>query len=226
VLPDASIWIVVSLGSDVGTRGRGQAAAPTPTSFVIGPQTAPLMMEFGPTVRLAIVAFDASICESVLRIRATEIANRVTALDRYWPGALPQLLADCAPKGPVEVVRGIHRLLPTCTGLPPAADRLCAAGSFIRQRKGNVSVYHLATTIGVTRQYLSRLFHAHLGWSAKAHIRLARFNALSTAVLEGKTTRWRDLATELGLADQAHLIREFRRFAGKPPKRFLREGFE
>ena len=51
--------------------------------------------------------------------------------------------------------------------------------------------------------------------------RLTRFQAAIARLARSPEVRWADLAADLGFYDQAHLIREFRSFAGLTPTAYL-----
>jgi AraC-like DNA-binding protein len=65
-------------------------------------------------------------------------------------------------------------------------------------------------------------FHQIVGLSPKMVARINRFQAVISAARGRSRLNWGVLGHQLGYADQSHLIREFRDFAGVHPTEFLR----
>ncbi len=71
---------------------------------------------------------------------------------------------------------------------------------------------------------LERLFDKYVGVSPAAYALLDRFHSGLKQLLAGGYARLSDIAYDNGYFDQTHYIRDFRRFAGQPPTRFLAQG--
>lgn len=82
-----------------------------------------------------------------------------------------------------------------------------------------VPVAAVATEVGWSPRYLTDRFRAEVGLRPKEAARVARFDRARRAL--GPATRLADLAAEHGFADQSHLVREFRAFAGCAPTTWL-----
>ncbi len=80
----------------------------------------------------------------------------------------------------------------------------------------------LAKKVGVTHKHLDALFHRSVGISPRQLRRVLRFHRVVSAIEHGPPRPWAALAADGGFADQPHLIREFRAFAGCTPAEFLR----
>jgi AraC-like DNA-binding protein len=94
---------------------------------------------------------------------------------------------------------------------------------------GRASVGALADRVGVTGRHLTTLFHREVGRSPKTVAMLMRFER-ATARIADSVRRYgavdlAAVATYTGYSDQAHLTREFVRFAGVPPGRWMAEEF-
>jgi AraC-like DNA-binding protein len=87
----------------------------------------------------------------------------------------------------------------------------------IIRSRGQTRVHHLAKQIGLSQRQLEREFRASVGLSPKALARILRFQNLLRLVGEGPLREWAYLAVEGGYADQPHMVREFREFAGQSP---------
>jgi AraC-like DNA-binding protein len=72
---------------------------------------------------------------------------------------------------------------------------------------------------------LERQFRDSVGFGPKTLCRLARFHRVVRAVESagGGTPGWARLALQNGYADQSHLAREFREFAGTTLTSYVRE---
>jgi AraC-like DNA-binding protein len=131
----------------------------------------------------------------------------------------------------------------TRTKMPASIDvawrRLVAAD-------GRVAMGSLASGMDCSHRTLIARFRASVGFPPKTMARLLRFGRTLRALdrlsgvraetpagkpyieAERRADRsacgipWADLAAECGYADQAHLIRDFREFAGRTPDAFLR----
>lgn len=96
------------------------------------------------------------------------------------------------------------------------AVRLLDALSAARELPG---VRVLARHAGTTERTLERRFRDWVGTTPKAHLRYLRFERAQAQLAAGRPAA--QVAAAVGYADQAHLIREFARFAGRTPARWL-----
>jgi AraC-like DNA-binding protein len=67
-----------------------------------------------------------------------------------------------------------------------------------------------------------QLFREHVGLTPKLFCRVRRFRAALDRIENGIPVRWAELAADCGYFDQAHLIRDFRAFAGITPLKYSR----
>jgi transcriptional regulator GlxA family with amidase domain len=81
----------------------------------------------------------------------------------------------------------------------------------------------------VTARHLTTLFYREVGRSPKTVAMLMRFErataAISDSVRRCATVDLAAVAASTGFSDQAHLTRDFARFAGVPPRRWIAEEF-
>ncbi|MEV4275478.1 AraC family transcriptional regulator [Actinoplanes xinjiangensis] len=86
-----------------------------------------------------------------------------------------------------------------------------------------VPVAEAAERIGWSGRHLTDRFRAELGIRPKEAARIARFDRARRAIRPG--VRLADVAAAHGYADQSHLVRDFRSFAGCAPSRWLADEF-
>ena len=79
------------------------------------------------------------------------------------------------------------------------------------------SVADIAARAGLPHRQLQRIFARDLGMPPRAYLRLLRFRGAMIEVQESAASL-ADAAAGQGYADQAHMAREFRSFAGIPPR--------
>jgi AraC-like DNA-binding protein len=85
---------------------------------------------------------------------------------------------------------------------------------------GAVRVATLAERVGRSRRHLAAQFREHVGLTPKTYARVARFSLAVKLLRVGRVESFAELAHECGYFDQAHLIRDFRQFAGTTPPEF------
>jgi AraC-like DNA-binding protein len=94
---------------------------------------------------------------------------------------------------------------------------------------GRAPVGAVADRVGVTARHLTTLFHREVGRSPKTVAMLMRFERATAAIADSvrrcATVDLAAVAASTGFSDQAHLTREFARFAGVPPRRWIAEEF-
>jgi AraC-like DNA-binding protein len=86
-----------------------------------------------------------------------------------------------------------------------------------------VTVDALVTITGLGARQLERQFRQSVGYGPKTLCRLARFQRVLRAVEPSGDVSWARLAADNAYADQSHLAREFREFAGTTLTEYVRE---
>ena len=84
------------------------------------------------------------------------------------------------------------------------------------------SVRKIQSDTGLSHTRLIQLFREHVGLTPKLFCRVRRFRALLQRIEKDIPVNWADLAADCGYFDQAHLIRDFRAFAGTTPREYAR----
>ena len=100
----------------------------------------------------------------------------------------------------------------------PRALRALAA---LQRDPSGADIARVARQNQVSTRHLERLFDQHFGVGPKHYARLWRFRQAAQALTSPHEERsLSELAAALGYSDQAHMTREFQRFAGVSPGRY------
>ena len=86
---------------------------------------------------------------------------------------------------------------------------------------GAVPVGLIAREVGWSHKHQIARFRQQVGLAPKTAAQLLRFDRVWRALESRRPQDWGRMAAEAGYADQAHLIRDFRRYTGTTPAAFL-----
>jgi AraC-like DNA-binding protein len=128
-----------------------------------------------------------------------------------------------ADRDPVAAFQEVQSFLRACApARDPSGDlaaRITERAAADREVK---RVEELADAFGLTVRGLQRLFAEYVGVSPKWVIQRYRLHEAAERIAAGETAPGAELALELGYADQAHFIRDFRRLVGWTPAAYAR----
>lgn len=162
-----------------------------------------------------------------LQASVSTLTNRVVPADQIFGpdilGLATQLRAIDTPETPEAMAAAVntHFVL----RLPPTDPNTALATRLvdtILHEPAILSVDSLAARTGLSIRALQRLFNAYVGASPKWVIRRFRLHELLERFHSGQPLDGAQLALDLGYADQAHLINDFRKLAGFTPTEYLR----
>lgn len=103
--------------------------------------------------------------------------------------------------------------------LRPAADSVASRAAAQLRRDPTLRMTTIAAALDVSTRHLARAFQSAFGMSPKYFARLARIERIIRERQRGLP--WAEIAYACGLADQAHLIREFVALVGERPTEFF-----
>jgi AraC-like DNA-binding protein len=103
---------------------------------------------------------------------------------------------------------------------PQPASEVVWAWRRIEETAGAVAINRLAAEVGWSHRHLIAMFRRHIGVSPRTAARIVRFERVLRRVERRMPVRWGRVATDLGYADQPHLIRDFKAFTGTTPTVF------
>lgn len=84
-----------------------------------------------------------------------------------------------------------------------------------------VTVDELVRKTGWSHKHLIAVFDKYVGASPKAFVRVSRFQKAVFSIGEKTTVDWGALVHDCGYYDQAHFIKDFKRFSGFSPENYL-----
>lgn len=157
----------------------------------------------------------------LLRFAQHELCGEVIELEALLGDRVAVLRGQLldAPT-PAACFRLLERWLLQLLDRGPAVHAAVLATSrALSASHGRADLRELSRYTGISRAHLIRRFREQVGLTPKSYANILRFNhALERARAGG---RWAEVAHECGYYDQAHLARDFRRYAGRAPATLL-----
>jgi AraC-like DNA-binding protein len=191
----------------------GQATQPTEISSEAGRTT-------GLSVKLRVGGF-----YRLFGIPACELTNRVIQLDELLGFAADEILERVAEEeNPTAWVMCFERLFlrmiqQRANHVFPAEDQVVST----LRKKPKMSFSELAEKYGYSTRQMQRRLNDYIGLSPRLYKCIYRFehalDLIQRSANPGKID-WAAFALSCGYSDQAHFIREFRRFTGSTPAFF------
>ncbi len=197
--------------------GRGQLifdlrpGAPR-EALLQGPRSTAVAVDPTPQRRAVGVALASGGTTSLVAGPASELADRFVALDELWAGteALVGELAEIG--GPDAAFDRLERELVRRLDPDRATDRPLEAAE--AALANGATVGEVAALVDMDRRRLGERFAERFGFGPKRYGRIRRFERALRAIRRSGADPLSRIAADLGYADQAHLSREIRDFAG------------
>jgi AraC-like DNA-binding protein len=104
---------------------------------------------------------------------------------------------------------------------PQPAPEVAWAWRRLTATGGKLSVGRLANEVGWSHKHLISRFKQQVGLPPKTAARLVRLDAVWRHLAARPPARWEQIAADCGYADQAHLIRDFKRHTGVTPSEYI-----
>jgi len=224
MLPGTAVSLIVNFGDPWAAGRSAVGSALIPRLAIIGPATRPRLLRVGRSVRAIGAVVPATVTPALLGVPPSALVDRIGSLHEFWGRKSSETLM--APLVGSEATRHAEILrdrllarLECADGKNSFADE---AARIIKLRGGRVAIRDLASGHGISREQFARRFSVSAGMPPKLFARITRFQALVQALLSNDVSDWASVGAGVGFYDQAHMINEFRQFAGSSPTVFFR----
>jgi len=223
VIPDGCMELIVHYGSRFTKRLDNGKYQSLPAALIAGQITTRLLLQAGGHVGMISARFHPAGAFPFIRNSLRGFVDDVIPLDAVWNReavALEERIrnADSDADRVDLMQRYLLRILDggfkRDAVVSETVDRILAS-------RGRASVGDLARHAHVTCRHLERSFEAEVGISPKLLSRIVRFQRIFQYLQDCPNPSWADAAYACGYFDQAHLIRDFKRFTGQPPLAYL-----
>jgi AraC-like DNA-binding protein len=162
-------------------------------------------------------AFRAFFGKSIAGItdRSIPIGDVFDETEHEWEAAILSLDDDAA-----MIAQAESRLRAKSPQRHVDADAALRIVNTIADQREVTKVDDVVRLTGLRKRSLERLFRQYVGVGPKWVIQRYRLHEAAEYAATDEPRDWPDLAARLGYADQAHFIRDFKRFVGQSPTRY------
>lgn len=226
VLPNGVVELMVNFGPVQKVHAYADRAVDEDfrQAWVAGMQDGPLVIGSPHGTDHMGVRFRPGGAHAFFDLPLDAVTNRVIELDALvGDDAAAELRDRTRPLGSDEArARAIEDwLLARRYAVHPYFATIRRAMDLFHQSTFTLTVAEVCDRLGLSNRHLVRQFREVVGVTPKTMSRIARFQAVVTAIEDTRDPDWARLAYRFGYADQPHLVREFRRMAGVTPTQFI-----
>ncbi len=222
VLPDGKTELIVHFG-DAFLKLEGDAYERQARVLMSGQLTERIMLK--PTGEIGVVSirFKAAGAARFFDVPYEKLVDRVVDFADFEPAfsaAIHERIARCDSHD--ERLTAMTAVLEERLTQESREDIFVRqACQYIARSEGAYSAQELVKLIGYSERQLERKFKKQVGITPKVLSRIARFQKFLALTKETNTLTLADAAAACGYYDQSHFIRDFTKFSGVSPMKYL-----
>jgi AraC-like DNA-binding protein len=225
VLPNGAVELMVNFGpvQKVHAYAEVEVDEDFRRYWLAGIQDQPLVIGSPEGTDHMSVRFRPGGAHAFFALPMEELKDRVVDLDLLLGRGGSEELRDRLAAVPCDRGRALELerwLLERRYGVHPYFATVRRAIDVLHGSGFRVGVGELCDRLGLSNRHLIEQFRSVVGLTPKTLSRVARFQAVVRATEGQPRVEWARVAHAFGYADQPHLVREFRRFAGVTPVEF------
>jgi AraC-like DNA-binding protein len=220
VVPDGRLEIVLHLAEPFALVDASDVARPQREVLVSGQLTSAIRLAPRGLADIVGIRFRTAAGASVLGFPPAELTDRIEPLAELAPllsGAL--LGAATRAADPHQRADALAQALARFIAREPTRSVRAAVRALDAPHSPRVGA--VAGELGLSARTLERRVLAETGLPPRMLQRVMRFRRAFRMIDQAPRGRMAQVAAAAGYFDQAHLIREFREFAGAPPSGFF-----
>jgi AraC-like DNA-binding protein len=218
VVADGRVEIILHLADSFSIADDAGRLTKQDDALVSGQITRPVRLFGNGTGDVVGIRFRTAAAAAVLRVPLADLTNRVEGLctvDRRLANGL--LAAARRYQRPAARAAALSRILLAQVRRP--TDHLVSTAT--RALEAGARIDGVARSVGATARTLERRVIAGTGLPPATLRRVMRFRRAFRLLDGAPPGTWAEVATQAGFADQSHMIRDFRQFAGCAPSEFF-----
>lgn len=224
IFPDGCIELVFHYGDIFQKHYQSGTINLQPRSFIHGQLTCFMEISSSGKVGIFSVRFQPQGLRPFINIDTYEINNDNIHIADIWGAAGRELegrmLEAASNEQRVRIIELFlqRRLQPT-----KANGLIKHCVSLINQANGAINIEELSAKLNIGRRHLERQFIDAVGLNPKQYARISRLQYVLTLAEQKRYNTLTHLAHNTGFYDQAHFIKDFRKFTGLSPKQYFAE---
>jgi AraC-like DNA-binding protein len=224
VYPNGAMALVIHLKRPTASYYFDDRVLKVRVPLLAGPYSMSFHMDPSESTEVIGVLFRPGAGRVFFPIAAHELHNDGVALSDLYPGEADCLLNElCTAWGEnaqfLVMEKYLRHKLHRAAPIPPA---VAYAIEQLSNETGPHRIRQIQSDTGFSHTHFIQLFREHVGLTPKLFGRVRRFHALLGQIEKGSPLNWAGLAAACGYFDQAHLIHDFRVFAGVTPLEYSR----
>lgn len=218
VVADGRLELVLHLADPFAELGPDGVARTQADALIAGQLTRPLLLVPGGTADVVGIRFRTAGAAAVLR-DAAPFTDRVVAMREVAPRLRDRLLTALRQAAtPAERVTAIARVL-ACVARHDRVDPLAEHAASLLGRDPSTTIRRVTRALDCSARTLERRVRTSTGVSPALLRRVLRFRRTYPLLEAAGRGGWARAALLGGYHDQAHCLRDFRRFTGTSPGR-------
>jgi len=223
ILPDGCPEIVFNL-ADPFRRHYSEKIEIQPISIFVGQMLQSVLIEPTEVVKLFGVRFYAEGVYPIVRESLSSLTDKIENLNAVFGELGNELESRIVSASTIS-----ERIVIFENAIWEIVDQDWEGGLvkntslIIREGKGRIRVEELARKFEVSIKTLERHFNREIGVSPKFFSRVVRLQEVLKVLNGRKEPIWADIAYSFGYVDQAHFIKDFKKFAGMSPKNYHKQ---